>query len=176
MTEKYSLTMRILHWFMALLVLGLICTGWYMEGIPRDAPDKFALYPWHKSFGLTLFLLLIVRLLVRFTSNKPTLPQALPAWEKTLSKVGHFLLYALMLMVPLSGIIMSDMGGGGKLNFFFTTFDILESNKEVAGKARGAHGVLPYVLLGIVVLHILGALKHRFIDKDPEVDVLKRML
>lgn len=173
--QKYTLTMRLLHWFMAILVLGLIASGWYMEGISRDDPNKYDLYSWHKSFGLTLFLLIIVRLIVRLTSKRPSLSEKMPGWERTLSKVGHFSLYALMFLVPLSGIIMSDLGGH-PLNFFFTSFDFFETNKELAGTGRDAHGILPYILLGIVVLHLAGALKHRFIDKDPDLDVLKKML
>ncbi|NVJ68318.1 MAG: cytochrome b [Gammaproteobacteria bacterium] len=175
MTEKYNLTMRLIHWLMAIMFIGIIASGWYMEGIPRDDPNKYALYPWHKSFGFTFLMLIVLRILVRFTSKKPALPAKLAPWEQMLTKVGHFLLYLLMLLVPLSGFIFSDTGGH-PINFFFTEFDFLETNKELSGKAHGAHGILPYVLLGVVVLHIAGALKHRFIDKDPEVDVLKRML
>lgn len=175
MTEKYNLTMRIIHWTMSIMVIGMIITGWYMQGIDGDDANKYDLYPWHKSFGLTLFFLIILRVLVRFNSKKPALPMKLAPWEKTLTRVAHFLLYALMLMVPLTGIIMSD-AGGHPLNFFFTSFDVLATNKEMAGNAHSAHGILPYVLLGVVVLHIAGALKHRFFDKDPEKDVLKRML
>lgn len=175
MTEKYNLSLRLLHWLMAVLAIGLIASGWYMESLPREATDKFALYPWHKSFGVTLFLLLIVRVIIRFTSKIPATPAKLAPWEKLLTSAAHFLLYALMLLVPLSGIIMSD-AGGHSVNFFFTSFDIMATDKPLAGQARGLHGILPYLLLGVVVLHIAGALKHRFFDKDPEVDVLKRML
>ncbi|WP_195758344.1 cytochrome b [Kangiella sp. HZ709] len=173
--QKYTLTMRLLHWFMAILILGLIATGWYMEGIPRDAPNKYDLYSWHKSFGLTLFLLVLVRFIVRITSKRPSLSEKMPSWEKQLSRAGHFFLYLLMFFVPLSGIIMSD-AGGHPLNFFFTSFDILVTDKKLASIGADFHAILPYVLLGIVVLHLFGVLKHKFIDKDPELDVLKKML
>lgn len=173
--EKYSLTLRLIHWLMAIMILGLIFTGWYMEGIPSDAPNKYDLYGWHKSFGLTAFFLLILRVLVRLTSKKPAMSPKMAGWERALAKTGHLLLYVLMLAVPVSGMIMSD-AGGYNLDFFFTKFDWMATNKELAKTAGGIHSWLPYVLLGVVALHLLGVLKHKFIDKDPELDVLKKML
>lgn len=175
-TEKYSLTMRIIHWLMAIMILGLIFTGWYMEGLPNDAPNKYDLYGWHKSFGLTAFFLVIIRILVRLTSKMPGLSPKMASWEVFAAKAGHFLLYLFMFAVPLSGIIMSAAGGYG-LDFFFTEFNPpIEKNKELSRTAGEFHEVLPYILLGVVILHLLGVLKHKFIDKDPELDVLKKML
>lgn len=174
--EKYSLPLRLIHWLMAIMILGLIFTGWYMAGLPGDAPNKFDLYGWHKSFGLTAFILLILRTLVRLTSKKPAMSPKMASWEITLAKVGHFLLYALMFTAAFSGIVMSVAGGYG-LDFFFTEFQPpIEKNKELSKTASGMHEILPYVLLGVVVLHLLGVLKHKFIDKDPELDVMKKML
>ncbi len=176
MANKYNVPMRMMHWLMSILIIGMIASGWYMEGLPNDDPYKYDVwYSWHKSFGFTLLMLLVVRIIIRLSSKVPATPAKLAPWEKYLSHIGHFLLYAFMLMVPISGIIYSDAGGHG-IDFFFTEFSFLTEDKEFSKQGKELHGIFPYVLLGIVVLHVAGALKHRFFDKDPEVDVLKRML
>ena len=167
--------MRVIHWLMAISILGLIAVGWYMQGIPDESPDKYALYPWHKSFGVTLLILFAIRLVVRLFSNVPPAPAALAGWEKLLSKVTHFVLYLLMLVVPLSGLMMSDYAGFPVALFGIELPDMLIDNEQRAELMHSIHSIIPYVLLGVVILHLLGALKHRFFD-EPESDVLKRML
>ncbi|NVK21266.1 MAG: cytochrome b [Kangiellaceae bacterium] len=173
---KYSLTMRILHWLMAIMILGLIAVGWYMQGIPDEDPNKYNLYPWHKSFGVTLLVLVIIRFFVRLFSDVPAPPKALAGWEKTLSKITHVVLYLLMLLVPLSGLMMSDYAGFGVAWFGIELPEFLADNEQRAVTLHSIHSIIPYVLLGLVILHLAGAIKHRFFDKNSETDVLKRML
>ena len=175
-TTKYTLLMRILHWLIALLILGMIGVGWYMAGLPDDHPTKYDIYPIHKSFGITLLGLVVIRLLVRFFSPIPELPRALAWWEKLLTKTVHFLLYLLMLLVPISGYMMSDFAGFPVEWFGIEIPGFVEDNMESSQGALDAHGLLPYILLGLIVLHLLGLLKHRFLDKNKDTDVLKRML
>lgn len=175
-STKYSLTMRVLHWLIALLILGMIGVGWYMAGLPDEDPVKYDIYPVHKSIGITLLGLIVLRLLVRFVSPIPKLPNELAGWEKVLTKTTHFLLYLLMLLVPISGYLMSDFAGFPVEWFGIDVPGFVPDNMDNSENALSAHGILPYILLGLVILHILGSLKHRFIDKDKNTDVLKRML
>lgn len=175
-TEKYPVIMRFMHWLMAITILGMIGSGWFMAGLDPDiAPYKYDIYFWHKSFGVLAMLLIIARIAIRLSIKHPGLPEALPAFEKVLAKLAHFSMYLLMLAVPVSGILMSEFGGHAIPFFGLTLPEVIENNKELAGLLHSIHTTIPYVLLGIIGLHILGALKHRFMD-SPENDVLKKML
>lgn len=173
--QKYPVLMRLIHWLMALGIIGLIASGWYMAGLDKSVSYKYDIYFWHKSFGTLALFAIALRIVVRLASTVPALPEAMSGHEKKLAHLAHFLLYALMIAVPLSGFLMSDFGGHPVPLFNWATFGLLEDNKELAGTLWEVHTTIPYVLLGVIVLHILGALKHRFFDK-PENDVLKRML
>ncbi|RDX38149.1 cytochrome b [Kangiella sp. HD9-110m-PIT-SAG07] len=175
-TTKYTLLMRILHWLIAVLILGMIGVGWYMAGLPDEHPTKYDIYAIHKSIGITLLGLIVIRLLVRFFSPIPKLPQELAWWEKLLTKSVHFLLYTLMLLVPISGYLMSDFAGFPVEWFGVEVPGFVEDSMESSQDALDAHGILPYILLGLIALHLLGSLKHRFLDKGDNTDVLKRML
>lgn len=175
-TEKYPVLMRLIHWLAALMILGLIGSGWFMAGLdPEAAPYKYDIYFWHKSFGVLALLLFVVRIVMRLANTVPQLPAGLPEHEKKLAHATHGLLYLFMFFVPLSGMLMSDIGGYAIPLFWLTLPDLFETNKELAGTLHTIHVNIPYAMLAIIALHILGALKHRFMD-SPENDVLKKML
>lgn len=175
-TEKFPVLMRLMHWLMAVTILGLIASGWFMAGLDAEtAPYKYDIYFWHKSFGVLAIILIIARIFIRLASTVPELPAGLPNHEKKLAHIVHGLLYLFMFFVPVSGLLMSDIGGRDVPFFGLTLPDLFETNKELAGQLHSIHVFIPYVLLGIIALHVLGALKHRFMDK-PENDVLKKML
>lgn len=165
---RYNLTMRIIHWVMAVIIIGLIASGFYMVDLPRDHPDKWTLYGLHKSFGVTVLCLVIIRMIVRFISKIPPLLTDFPPWTVTLAKAVHLLLYIGMIAIPISGYVMSDAGGHGVKWFGVVMPDLFTTDKELSGIAHTLHGIMPYILLGIIVLHMAGALKDR--------RVLKRMI
>ncbi|MBN8530623.1 MAG: cytochrome b [Alphaproteobacteria bacterium] len=172
--EKYPGLMRLIHWLMALLLLGMIAFGYWMVGLPKDHPQRMEMYDLHKSVGVLLLALVVLRFLVRLASSVPELPEGLAASEKKLAKAAHIVLYVLMFAVPLSGVVMSCAAGYGVKFFGFPLPNPLEKNLPMAGLANGIHEIIPYALLGLVALHVAGALKHRFVDKQN--DVLGRML
>lgn len=177
--QRYSLPMRILHWVRALLILGLVPLGWYMASLPDQAPVKFdTLYPTHKEFGVLAFLVVVTALLVRTRSRVPELPKGLARWEKTLAHITHVTLYSLAIIVPLIGYARSSTfsQSDGVPFFFFMVPEILPKNDRVSEILSQLHEILAFTLLGVAILHILGALKHRFFDRDRENDVLNRMM
>ena len=175
-TEKYPVLMRLMHWFMAITILGMIGSGWFMASLDPDvAPYKYDIYFWHKSFGVLAMLLIIARIAIRFSSKHPGVSESLPSLDKALAKLVHFSLYLLMVAVPISGMLMSEFGGRPIPFFGLTLPEVIDNNKELAGLLHSIHVFIPYVFLGIIGLHILGALKHRFMDA-PEHDVLKKIL
>lgn len=176
---KYPLPIRLLHWTMALIIAGLLWAGLTMVSMDDAVPAKFEhFYPWHKSFGMLILMLVLVRLAIRARSMLPALPQALAAWEIRTAKAAHGLLYALMVLVPLAGYSMSSSYTQSDGVFFFGVNlpELLPKNDDRFEVFRSIHKVLAFVLLGVVVLHALGALKHRFVDRDRSKDVLSRMV
>lgn len=175
--NKYPVAMRILHWLMALTILGLIATGYYMADLPDDAPNKYDLYPWHKSFGVSVIFLVVIRIGVRLKSTIPQLPTTLKEWEIKASHSAHMALYILMAAVPLSGYAMSgsyEMSKG--INFFGLMLpNIVPKDQALFDAAHLVHENLPYLLLGVILIHVAGATKHRFFDEEGS-DVLRRML
>ena len=177
--RRYSLPMRVLHWTRALLILSLVPLGWYMTSLPDEAPIKFdTLYPTHKELGVLTFLLVCTALLIRTRSRVPESPNGLARWEKTLAHITHVTLYTLAVIVPLIGYARSSTftQSDGVPFFFFMIPEILPKNDHVSEILSELHEILAFTLLGVGVLHILGALKHRFLDRDRENDVLSRML
>ncbi len=177
--ERYPLAMRVLHWIRAALLLGLVPLGWYMTSLPDEAPVKFGtLYPTHKEFGVLAFLLVCTALLVRTRSRVPELPSGVARWEKTLAHITHVTLYSLAIIVPLIGYARSSTytQSDGVPFFFFMIPEIIPKNDAVSEILSKLHEILAFTLLGVAVLHILGALKHRFLDRDRGTDVLSRMI
>lgn len=173
-TLRYHRTLRILHWLMAFVLLGLIAVGWTMKEIHGLGPLRGTLYSLHKSFGVIALLLIAVRIMVRFSTPVPPLPEGMKSIEKLGAKAGHLLLYVGMVTVPLSGFIMSMASGKGIKLFGFPLPNLMAINKPLSRFAYEMHELLPYILLAVIAAHVAGALKHRFFDA-PENDVLPRM-
>ena len=171
--QKYHYSLRILHWVVAILTFCMIGVGFYMTGY-AVAPQKYEMYATHKSLGMTIFFLLVLRFFLRKFLGIPDMPRQLSKFEKVASKIVHYFLYLLLLFAALSGYVMSS--AGGRAMSWFYLFDVpllIPLNKYVASFAHDLHSVLPYILLAIIALHILAALKHVLIDK---VNIIKRII
>lgn len=170
---NYTKTAIFLHWLMALGLITAFSLGIYMVDLPLS-PQKFKFYAWHKWLGITLFALVIIRLTWRLTHPVPQLPTITPVWEQYTAQLVHFLLYFLMLAIPLSGWLMSSAAGFSVVFLGWIPLpDLVAKNKELADLLKQIHGTLNFSLLSLVILHLLAALKHHFIAKD---HVLVQML
>ena len=156
-----------------LLVLGIVMTPYDTEAVEQSEN----LYFWHKSFGILVFILMLARLAVKLRSEIPELPSGLPKHEVLASNLTHKLLYILAILVPVLGYIQSSTYeySSGVHFFFFELPELLPDNKQHFDLANLVHRICGYALLFFIVLHVAGALKHRFLDKK-ENDVLGRML
>ena len=173
MADHYTRTAITLHWIIALLIFTAFPLGVYMHDLPLS-PDKLRLYSWHKWIGVTVFLLAILRLSWRSTHHPPPLPAAMPSWEKFAAQAVHYLLYALILVIPLSGWLMSSAKGVQTVWFGVLPLpNLVSKNKELGDLLMEVHESLNFLLLGLVFAHIGAALKHHFIERD---DILIRML
>ena len=173
MNDHYTRTAVTLHWIIALLIFTAFPLGVYMHELPLS-PDKLRLYSWHKWIGVTVFLLALVRILWRSTHRPPLLPAAMPAWEKFAAHAVHYLLYALIVAIPLSGWLMSSAKGVQTVWFGVLPLpDLVAKDKELGDALKEVHESLNFLMLGLVIAHVGGALKHHFIERD---DILARML
>jgi cytochrome b561 len=162
---------------MAVMILTMIGVGIYMTSIDKVDPLRPQLYALHKATGVTVLALAVIRILWILTSRPPLLPSVLRRWEVILAKATTGLLYLLMLMTPIVGYLMSN--AAGRSISYFGLFDlptVIGEHQELREVLGELHGLLAFSILALVGLHAAGALKHRLIDKDPEADVLKRML
>ena len=173
MTTHYTRTAKSLHWLMALLLIGLLALGFYMHDLPLS-PEKLKLYSWHKWAGVTAFVLVLVRLAWRIAHRPPALPESMPRLMQLAAHAGHFVLYALMIAIPLSGWLMSSAKGFQTVWFGVLPIpDLLDKNRELGELLAGVHKVLNLLFVAVLVGHVGAALKHHLIDKD---DILTRML
>ncbi len=171
--------MRIMHWSMSLIIIGLLILGLLMANWLADASYAGKMYWWHKSFGVLALLLIFVRLCLRwqYRAQIPQLPIDMPALERKAAHGGHTLLYVLMLIVPISGYLMSSTytASSGITFFGLALPDVLPKNDVQAQFFTAVHVISAYTIGIMVLLHVAAVIKHRFFD-SPEHDSLRKML
>jgi len=176
---RYPVSMRMIHWTMAVIILGLIWAGWTMVSMDDEDLAKYGdFYPWHKSFGMLALFLVAARLFTRARAAIPPLPTSMASWERKAAKVGHVALYTLMIVVPCMGYAMSSSFTQSDGVYFFGVFlpELLPKNDARFEVFQTLHRWSAYTLLVLIGVHLLGALKHRFLDRDRDSDVLSRMV
>lgn len=172
-SETWGTVARGFHWLIALLILAQFVIGSVAEEM-KLTPAKLDLFVWHKSIGVTIFALAVLRLLWRLGNPPPAMPAGTPRWEYRLAALGHWVLYALMFAVPISGWLVSDASRVPfKAYFVLPMPDLIETSRSLQEAAEEVHEVLTMTLLIVVVVHFVAALRHHFLLHD---DVLRRML
>lgn len=192
-STRYTKTAIILHGLIALGIFAMFALGWYMSELPKDAPKQAAFdlfdlgiytlnlaqeasprmfyFNLHKSVGVTLLALIAFRVLWRITHRPPAMLASYKAWEKKLATGTHHLLYLLMVAMPVTGVLMTLYSKYGLLWFGMKVFEGLD-NAGLRDIFKELHENIGLILLVIIILHVVGALKHKFIDKD---ETMKRM-
>ncbi|NLJ51108.1 MAG: cytochrome b [Alcaligenaceae bacterium] len=171
--QHYTKTAIFLHWLVGLGIIGTLAMGLYMEGLPLS-PSKLQLYSWHKWAGMSLLVLAIVRLAWRLSHPAPDLPETMGPISRLAAHAGHWVLYVLMIAIPLSGWLMSSAQGFPVVWFGVLPLpDLVAKNAELGAVLKDAHVLLNYTLIAVLIGHIGAALQHHFIKKD---NVLIRML
>jgi cytochrome b561 len=172
--DRYTLPAIALHWLIALLIVATFLLGLTMTSIPGLTPTKLKYFSWHKWMGVTVLGLACLRALWRLTHKAPAYPAGMPAWEQKSAHIVHGLLYVLIFAVPLSGYFFSLASGVPVVYLGIVPLPVLMApDPHWKSILRETHYVLNMVLLGAVCLHVLGALKHLFIDRD---GMFRRML
>lgn len=182
--HSYTLVAIILHWLIALLIIGQIIGGWAMTHIIEDgSTTQFELYQLHKSFGISILLLSLGRLAWRLTHPAPPAPVDAPLWERRIAKITHILFYVLMIGVPIGGwaLVSASPYAQSVPTYLFGVipwphlpfFSGIEDREAITGFISEMHERFAFATGALLILHIGAALKHHFINHD---DVLARML
>jgi cytochrome b561 len=171
--SRYSAMAQGFHWIIAGLIVTQFTLAWMADDLPLGM-HKLALLARHKSFGMTVLMLAVLRLLWRLFNRPPELPAGMSKVEAFLAKSTHILFYILLFAMPLTGWLMSS-AKNYSVSWFgrFTWPDLIGKNERAFELLKTTHQTLSWLLFSLAILHILAALKHHFWDKD---DVLKRML
>ena len=172
MNYKYPLLMRLLHWLVFVAFIGMYSVAYLMTDLD-PSPEKWQLYGLHKATGVVLLLIIIARIYVRLKNTIPHYEKPLKALHKFASHQNFKLLYLAMFLMPISGIIMSLMGGHPINMFLFTIPAISEGPTQIGTIFYQIHVWTSYLLIGLVALHVSGFLYHLVIEKN---NLLKRIL
>jgi cytochrome b561 len=170
---RYGLVAQVFHWAIVALIVAQFVLAKKADALPLGAA-KLATLAQHKSVGITILGLAILRLTWRLLGSTPPLPDSTPSWQRRAAHVSHFLLYGLLLVIPVLGWLMSSARNFPVSWFGLVTLpDFIEPNPAAFELLHDAHEFAATLLAVVALLHVAAALKHHFIDRD---DVLRRML
>jgi len=171
--DSWGAPAKLFHWLVAALIFTQFALGWTAAAW-RLSPTKLNLFVWHKSTGMMILALVLLRLLWRLANPTPALPADTPAWERAAARASHVLLYALMIAMPLTGWIINSAAGVPFSIFWRIPLPaVVTPDKHTAELAALAHFSLFVVLAVLLVLHVGSALRHHFVKRNK---VLARML
>ncbi len=171
--ERYGKFAIFMHWLMVLLIFTMFGLGWYMVELPENSPERTWFFALHKSIGLTLALLALIRLGWRLSHKPPALPETIAPWKRRLANLTHNFLYVLMFVQPASGYISSSFSGF-KTRFWGIPLPHWGWKDQVLNELfTDIHVASSIALLCLIILHISGTLYHLYNSQD---FVMKRIL
>ncbi len=172
--HRWNWPSQVLHWSIAALILGLAALGFLLGELPRS-PKYFWVYDLHKSLGLTVLALMVLRLVWRLYAGAPKPVPGTPTWQNAVASVTHWAIYIMAFAMPISGWLYDSASGLRALKFFklFTVPKLSAPNPELKNLAFDIHSWGIWILLALVLAHAGAALWHHFIQKDR---TLMRML
>ncbi len=178
--SRYSHVAIVLHWTMAIVIIGMLAGGKFMTSLDEADSLRFSLTQWHKSFGLTILLLTLLRLVWRFTHRAPALPDTMRGWERFAAHSSHWTFYILMVAMPISGWLMVS---ASPLNISTYLFDLIRiphlpwvstapEREALTQQFLNIHHYASMVMIVLLLLHVAAALRHQLILRD---DIFARM-
>lgn len=165
-SSHYGAVSKLLHWSNALLMLPMIVVGYYMTTLSDEDPLYFRMLDLHQAVGILIFCLFVLKSVWRFISPNPDLSLVSRGLELWLARIVHVILFLSMAVIPLCGYLFATAQGDGVPIFgLFELPGLMELNKTGAEAVIDLHAVLAYTVVGLILLHIYAAWKHRFSDK-----------
>lgn len=175
--DRYTRGAQLLHWGIAVLIVGQIFGGLAMHRLPQDSASASFAFELHVSFGLTILVLSLVRLFWRLTHRPPALPPGTARWDRLFARTTQALFYILMIGVPLIGWSLISSGAEASpadIFFVLPVFSLpVPGGEGTASALSELHELGAAAILGLLILHVAGALKHHYADGD---NVLARMV
>ncbi|MGH8800810.1 MAG: cytochrome b [Casimicrobiaceae bacterium] len=171
--DRYDTPTVFLHWAIALLVVVLLGTGWYMVGVPKLTPARGFWYNLHKSLGIVTAVLIVVMILRRSVRPAPPLPVGMPRWERRAAHVNHLAFYLLLVLATTAGYLTSSFSHFGPKVFGIPLPHWGWDDVARRTLYANAHRVITWVFALLIAVHVAAALKHLLIDRD---GVVARML
>lgn len=171
-SQRYGTVAQILHWLVVALVTAQVVLAAIADELPRGV-EKLAVMSRHKSVGITLLALVMIRIVWRLLDRPPPLPP-MPRWQRIAAHASHRGMYALLIAMPLTGWMMSSSANRPVSWFGLVQIpDLVAPSESVNHLMHELHEGMAVVLLALVALHVAAALKHQFWDRD---GLLWRML
>ncbi len=172
--EEYGTISKFFHWLISPIVLILLAVGATLTYIPNTS-TKYTIITIHKSFGLLVLALVILRFAWRLSERMPERPSHVPKFQYFLARVGHALLYFLLIAMPITGWTMSTAAGyiPNVFGLFHLPMPFIPSSKPLAQTANFMHYLFAWALFIMIIMHTSAALFHHFYYKD---NILRRML
>lgn len=168
-TMRFGQVARLLHWATATVMLIMIPIGLFVSVLPAASVERPMFLAAHQSLGLTILLLVPLRLVWLLVSPAPPLPSTLTEWERRLARVSHIGLYALILGFALSGFLLTTAQGQGTDLFGWVLGPMFAPDVQIAKIASLLHNiVLPFVFYAVILAHVGAVLKHHFADRRPD--------
>jgi len=165
--RRYNRTAIILHWIVAAAILAQLAFGWFLRELPRQTPERAYAINLHKSTGMVIALLVLARLAWRVSHQPPPWPIGMPEWQQVAAFLTHALLYAAIIIMPLSGWVATNLSPRGIRFFNLVMLAPLGPDLPQAYRVlNGVHRVFAWVLVSLIVLHVLAALKHALTAGD----------
>lgn len=164
---RYAGLVVVIHWVSATLILTQLWLGFTFHDLPKGTAERAELFTWHKTVGVVILLLALTRLAVRLIDAPPPYPQDFPKWERRVAVWTHRAFYFLIIALPLTGLAAASKGAKGGFTELAggTWFPV------VPFPAIGeAHEILVFAMIGLLVIHVLAAIKNQFVTNGPVAD------
>jgi cytochrome b561 len=162
-SSRYTRTAVVLHWLLVAALLAQIGFGWFLGEVPRGTPARTIYVNLHKSTGMVIGVIILLRLYWRLTHPAPPLPSFMPLWERVAAHWSHVLLYVCMIVMPLSGYVASNFSKYG-VNFFnsikLPPWGVDDS--AIYNVFNTTHVITSFIFVTLIAVHVLAALQHLF--------------
>jgi cytochrome b561 len=170
--QRWGAVHQTLHWLIVAMAIAQLTVGFIFADLPDDDPIRPILFRTHATLGLTILLVILTRLLWRLANPVPRLPDTLPPWQKALAHTTHYLLYLLLIAMPIVGYLTVNAAGHPVPFFTVELPAVIAKSAALKDILAPMHSAGAFVLVTLVVLHAAAALRHEFLLKD---NTLRRM-
>ena len=167
MEPQFTRTAMLMHWLIALLLLGQFGFGWLLDDIPRNTPARAYFINLHKSTGIVIGMLILLRIVWRLTHQAPRLPASMRHWQQRAASISHLAMYVCMLLMPLSGYLASNFSKHGVKFFNLVKWAPWgQDDKAIYLIFNLTHKATAVLFAALIALHLLAVVKHALIDRD----------